>query len=142
MFSDYCGGVVYSTTLNATTGLVNPPTQHSVYAGSTAVNPSVPAYTSGLANTTVSFGEDAYGELYMVSQSTGRIYRFVSTDAGSIPLANPDYDRNGRLTITDIFTFLGDWFGGTTRADFNRDGAISVQDIFDFLSTWFGGCAG
>ena len=142
VFADYCGGVVYSTTLNTGTGLLNNPTSTPVYVGSTAVTPNVPAYTTGLTNNTVSFGEDSYGELYMVSQGTGRIYKFVSTAAGTIPLANADYDRNGVLAVSDIFTYLGDWFSGVTRADYNRDGVLSVQDIFDFLSGWFGGCAG
>ena len=97
----------------------------------------MPAYTTGLTNNTVSFGEDSYGELYMVSQGTGRIYKFVSTAAGTIPLANADYDRNGVLAVSDIFTYLGDWFAGVARADYNRDGVLSVQDIFDFLSGWF-----
>jgi hypothetical protein len=142
VFADYCGGVVYSTTLNAGTGLLNNPSSTPVYVGSTAVTPNVPAYTTGLANNTVSFGEDAYGELYMVSQGTGRIYKFVSTAAGTIPLANPDHDRTGALAVADIFTYLGDWFAGAGRADYNRDATLSVQDIFDFLTGWFGGCAG
>jgi hypothetical protein len=142
LFADYCGGVVYSTTLNSTTGILNSPTAHSVYVGSTGVTPNIPAYTTGLSNNTVSFGEDAYGEMYMVSQGTGRIYKFVSTATGTIPLANPDYDRNGMLSVSDIFSFLGDWFASAPRADFNRVGGISVQDIFDFLNGWFAGCVG
>lgn len=142
VFSDYCLGTVYSTTIDPGTRILNPPTLHAgVYAGSTGVTPNIPAYT-GTTNTTVSFGEDAYGELYLVSQSNARVFKFVPTTTGSIPLANPDYDRNGHLTVQDIFAFLGDWFGGATRADFNRSGSASVQDIFDFLAQWFGGCAG
>ena len=142
VFADYCAGVVFSTTLNGTTGLLNNPTSTSVYVGSTAVTPNVPAYTTGLSNNTVTFGEDAYGELYMVSQGTGRIYKFVATAAGTIPLANPDHDRNGTLAVADIFAFLGEWFGSVARTDYNRVGGISVQDIFDFLAGWFAGCAG
>lgn len=142
VFADYCGGVVYSTTRDGTTGLLNNPTSTPVYVGSTAVTPNVPAYTTGLSNNTVSFGEDAYGELYMVSQGTGRIYKFVSTAVGTIPLANPDHDRNGVLAVSDIFAFLNDWFASVARTDYNRDTTLSVQDIFDFLAGWFGGCAG
>jgi glucose/arabinose dehydrogenase len=142
VFSDYCLGTIYSTTINPATGVLNSPTLHAdVYAGSTDVTPNIPAYT-GTSNTTVSFGEDAYGELYLVSQSNARIYKFVRTAAGSIPLANPDQDRNGVLSVTDIFTFLGDWFNSSIKGDYNRSGAITVQDIFDFLAAWFGGCAG
>jgi hypothetical protein len=140
VFSDYCLGTIYSTTINPATGVLNSPTLHAdVYAGSTDVTPNIPAYT-GTSNTTVSFGEDAYGELYLVSQSNARIYKFVRTAAGSIPLANPDQDRNGVLSVTDIFTFLGDWFNSSIKGDYNRSGAITVQDIFDFLAAWFAGC--
>ena len=141
VWSDYCAGTVYSATLNVGTGLLNTPTLHPVYAGAPTLIPAVPSYT-GTTNTTVSFGEDAYGELYLVSQSNARIYRFVPNAAGTIPLANPDYNRNGMLSVGDIFDFLADWFAGVPRADFNRVGGIAVQDIFDFLGGWFGGCAG
>jgi hypothetical protein len=59
-----------------------------------------------------------------------------------IPLANPDYDRNGTLAVADIFAYLNGWFAGASDTDFNRDGAVGVQDIFDFLNHWFMGCAG
>ncbi len=142
MFTDYGTGAIFSTTLNTTTGVLNNPTQWTTaYAGSTAVVPNLAAIAVPAGNA-VSFGQDAYGEVYIVSQGNGRIIKFVSTHVGTIPLANADYDRNGMLAVSDIFNFLADWFASATRADFNRDGALSVQDIFDFLSGWFGGCAG
>jgi hypothetical protein len=142
MFTDYGTGSVYSTTLNTTTGVLNNPTLWSAaYAGSTAVTPNLAAIAVPAGNA-VSFGQDAYGEVYLVSQGNGRIIKFVSTAAGTIPLANPDFDRNGVLSVSDIFNFLGSWFASTPNSDYNRDGVLSVQDIFDFLAGWFGGCAG
>jgi hypothetical protein len=66
----------------------------------------------------------------------------VSTALGTIPLANPDYNRNGGLEIQDIFDYLNGWFAGNTNTDYNRSGGLEVQDIFDFLNGWFGGCLG
>lgn len=63
-----------------------------------------------------------------------------------------DYNNDGRVSVQDIFDFLGAWFGGCFAqggtpcfghtADINGSGTISVQDIFDFLAAWFGGCPG
>lgn len=36
-----------------------------------------------------------------------------------------------------------DWHhAGDLCADHNRDGAVTVQDIFDFLADWFTSCTG
>jgi hypothetical protein len=51
-----------------------------------------------------------------------------------------NFNLSGGLTVSDIFQYLGAWFGGSAGADFNNDGTISIQDIFDFLSAWFSGC--
>ncbi len=142
LFTDYGVGTIFSTTINSATGILNNPTAWTqFYAGSTAVTPNLPVVASAAGNA-VSFGQDAYGEVYLVSQGQGNILKFVSTHAGTIPLANPDYNRNGVLSTTDIFDFLTDWFASGARADFNRDGTLSVQDIFDFLASWFNGCVG
>lgn len=139
VFVDYCGGVVFSATINPSTGLLNPPTQWSVYTGSTAVQPNVPAYT--LTTTAmVSFGEDAYGELYMCDQRNNRVFRFVPATTGAVPLAHPDFDRNGSVTIGDIFAFLNAWFAADPKSDFDRVAPITTSDIFTFLNAWFRGC--
>lgn len=139
VFTDYCAGVVYSTTLNTTTGFLNAPTQWSVYVGSTVVVPNVPSYTT-TTTAMVSFGEDAYGELYMVDQRSNRIFRFVPTTAGFIPLSNPDFDRNGVVNITDVFGYLNAWFASDIATDFDRSTAVDTGDIFSFLNAWFRGC--
>jgi len=56
------------------------------------------------------------------------------------PLCAVDIDGNDAVTVNDLFTFLGRYFGGCTVADFNQSGGISVQDIFDFLAAYFLGC--
>ncbi|HMN39894.1 MAG TPA: PQQ-dependent sugar dehydrogenase [Phycisphaerales bacterium] len=141
VFTDYCQSTVYSTSINPGTGLLNQPTSWSgVFGGSTAGTPNVPAAPA--SGGCVSFGEDAYGEMYMVIQSPANIYKFVPTASGTIPLANPDYNRNGSLEVQDIFDFLNGWIVASSQADFNRSGSLEVQDIFDYLNGWFGGCAG
>lgn len=52
-----------------------------------------------------------------------------------------DVDRDGAVTVPDIFSFLGLWFAGDPRADIDGDAGIGVPDIFSYLSLWFAGCA-
>jgi glucose/arabinose dehydrogenase len=141
LFTDYCATTLYSTTINTGTGLLNQPVSWSgAFGGSTAVTPNVPAAATNTG--CVSFGEDAYGEMYMVIQAPANILKLVSTAAGTIPLANPDFNRDGTLAVQDIFDFLNAWFGGLTTSNYNRSAGLEVQDIFDFLNGWFGGCIG
>jgi probable HAF family extracellular repeat protein len=52
-----------------------------------------------------------------------------------------DVDRDGGITVPDIFEFLRLWFAGAAAADFDGNGTIAVPDIFAYLSAWFAGCA-
>lgn len=51
-----------------------------------------------------------------------------------------DHDGDGVRAVTDIFSFLSDWFAQNAAGDADGDGANTVPDIFEFLASWFGGC--
>jgi probable HAF family extracellular repeat protein len=51
-----------------------------------------------------------------------------------------DFDRNGVLSVLDIFEYLNAWFAGDPQANTLRTGTLSIQDIFEFLMRWFAGC--
>lgn len=51
-----------------------------------------------------------------------------------------DFDRNGLITLQDIFDYLTAWFANTPAADFNTIGGTTLEDLFDFLSAWFAPC--
>jgi hypothetical protein len=51
-----------------------------------------------------------------------------------------DFNRDGLISVQDLFDLLAGYFAGEPEADFNLSGTASVQDIFDFLSAWFSGC--
>lgn len=53
-----------------------------------------------------------------------------------------DVNRDGALSVQDVFDFLGLWFGGDPRADMTFDALVSIQDVFEFLTQWFAGCEG
>ena len=48
-----------------------------------------------------------------------------------------DVDNSGSVTIQDIFTFLGFFFGNSPAADFDHSGSISIQDVFSFIGCFF-----
>ena len=61
--------------------------------------------------------------------------------ANLVPQLCPaDFNRDGTLGVTDIFSFLSAWFAMADGSDFNGDCVTNVQDIFDFLGAWFAGC--
>lgn len=49
-----------------------------------------------------------------------------------------DFDDDGTVAVSDIFSFLGAWFAGD--GDIDLSGTSTVPDIFAFLSRWFEGC--
>lgn len=53
-----------------------------------------------------------------------------------------DVDFSGGGTAQDIFAFLQLYFTNDLRADFDRNGVLSVNDVFLFLESWFGTCQG
>lgn len=53
-----------------------------------------------------------------------------------------DANRDGAVTVQDVFDYLTLWFAAAPRADVNFDAAVSVQDVFEFLAQWFQGCEG
>lgn len=53
---------------------------------------------------------------------------------------SPDHNRDGVLSVQDIFEFLALYFSASPSADSNGSGTLTVQDIFDFLGAYFAGC--
>lgn len=77
---------------------------------------------TGAINTPVSFGEDAFGNLYIVSRG-GRIFR-IETDA----LAPGDYNADGKIDAADFAAWREDYGAAESLADGNNDGAVDAID--------------
>jgi hypothetical protein len=58
----------------------------------------------------------------------------------TVEICRADFDLNGSLAPSDIFSFLSAYFAGDPAADFNNDGVRTPQDIFSFLNAYFRGC--
>lgn len=58
----------------------------------------------------------------------------------SVRVCLNDINRDGSVTVQDIFDYLQAYFSNNLTADVSNDGLLSVQDIFDFLTLYFAGC--
>jgi hypothetical protein len=56
------------------------------------------------------------------------------------PACPIDFNRDGVVSVQDIFDFLTAWNNGDAVSDFNQENGITVQDIYDFLFAWTLGC--
>lgn len=79
----------------------------------------------------------------------GRYDLAVTTDCGTVftgaadlrvDFCPGDFNRDGNVSVGDLFDYLTAYFAQDFTADFNFDGVIAVQDIFDFLGVWFTPC--
>lgn len=67
------------------------------------------------------------------------VWTNVAADqAITIPVCVADFNQDGAVSVSDIFTFLGAWFAGS--GDVDLSGTSTVPDIFAFLVRWFAGC--
>lgn len=77
---------------------------------------------NGQINTPVSFGEDAVGNLYIVTRGGG-IYR-IETDA----LSPGDFDGDGQISAADYRIWRAEYDSQESLADGNGDGIVDAAD--------------
>ena len=83
---------------------------------------------------------------FVVTTASGGTFRLDASDTGIDVPPDPcvmgscpcDVDGDGEAFITDLLTFLSQWFGGTPGADFDGDGTVTIQDLLEYLVCWFG----
>lgn len=51
-----------------------------------------------------------------------------------------DFNRDGDVSVQDLFDFLAAYFAGDLAADLTRNDALSVEDLFTFLREYFTPC--
>lgn len=136
-FADYCGNQIYSFRVAA----------GAVEAGSFQERTTELAPGGGRTIVSItSFGEDAFGELYICDQNGGEVFKIVPR-----MLVGPDCNNNGRRDACDILA------GSSTDnnhngvpdecdpapcpADLNGDGSVGAADLAILLGSWGGGGA-
>ncbi|MCW5757890.1 MAG: PQQ-dependent sugar dehydrogenase [Phycisphaeraceae bacterium] len=88
----------------------------------------------------ISFGRDADGELYVLSQG-GTIRKVVPVAPGTGRCPCPaDLDGDGDLTIFDFLEFQNLFSMGDMRADFDGDGELTLFDFLEFQNQFALGC--
>ncbi len=157
-FADYCSGRIWSFRYNGTT-ITN------FTDRTTELDPPGSQVISNIP----SFGEDAYGEIYILDQSGGEVFKIVPAAA-----QGPDCNNNGRRDACDIldgtsqdlrgngipdececlgdldgdgfitgddFTLFVTWFEtGDPRADMDGDGFLTGDDFTLYVSYFEAGC--
>jgi len=127
-FGDYCTGEIWSLEYNGSVV--------SNFQDRTAE--LAPTGTS--IDQVSSFGEDAFGEIYIVDYSDGEIYKIVPDGVPSACFLCGDVNSDGVVNIFDI-TFLISYLylGGpapadSNSADVNNDGMVNIFDITGLIS--------
>lgn len=111
-FGDFCTGEIWSLRSDGT----------SVSAFTDRTGALAPA--GGSSFDLVAFGEDASGELYIVLQDSGELWKIVP-DAVPAALTLYDYDNDGVVTIGDLRASLACVTGPVTLLD------ACLCDVFD-----------
>jgi len=61
-------------------------------------------------------------------------------DDATTPCCKADFNRNGMISVQDLFDFLTAYFGNAIAADASGNSMVELQDIFDYLAAYFAGC--
>lgn len=127
-YADFCTNQIWSFTYDPVGGLTQLTNRTAQLAPG-----------GGLSITSVSsFGEDAYGEMYICDLNGGEVFKIVPTGAPT-----PDCNANGRRDACDILAGVSeDWNEDGVPdecqclADCEEDGDLDVFDYLCFQSAW------
>ena len=140
-FTDYCSPEIHTMRWSPTAGVTD--------VVDRTVQMTPPVGTS--IDNVVSFGEDARGEIYIVDQTGGDIFKVIP-GAGSTgpdcdqngspdPCGKLDFNNDGNVEPEDVdayFSVLGEGpcIGGPScdSLDFNQDGNIEPEDVDAYFS--------
>ena len=64
----------------------------------------------------------------------------VCTPSPCPPQCPPDFNRDGFLTIDDLFLYINAYFTGLPAADFNGVNGVTIDDLFLYINAYFVGC--
>ncbi len=123
-FADFCSARIWSMTYNGTT-IENFTNRTSDLAPGGGLGISAIA----------SFGEDANGEIYIVDQNGGEVFKIVPEGA-----TIADWNGDNELNFFDVAGFLDAFSAQDARADINGDGQFDFFDVQQFLEIFSTAC--
>ena len=90
----------------------------------------------------VAFGEDALGELYVVDQQDGHIFKIVAADGSNACPKDcaADCDGNGELNVLDFVCFQNEWQAQNPAGDCDDNGAFNILDFVCYQGLFQQGC--
>jgi glucose/arabinose dehydrogenase len=118
-FADYCSARIWSFVW---TGVKDPPITDRTAELAPGGGFSIASITS--------FGEDWYGEMYIVDQNGGEVFKIVPSCPG-------DLNGDGKTTQEDLGTLLADYLLGDA-GDLDCDGTTGQSDLGTILAAY--GC--
>ena len=86
-----------------------------------------------------SFGTDANGEVYILDQNGGELFKIVNADGNESCFSYPVGDINQDCVVDgmDLAQVLATWnFVGDSDTDLDGDGVVGGQDLAFVLANW------
>ena len=128
-FADYATGNIWSFVYNGTGG-------YTGYQNRNELETSLEGY--GVDNI-ASFGKDANGEVYIVDQNGGEIFKIIkaSGDAPCFDYPIGDINQDCLVNGQDLAQVLANWNSTShPNIDLNDDGVVNGSDLSFILSYW------
>ncbi len=90
-----------------------------------------------IMNSTMSFGQDAYGDLYMTDDSGGEVFK-ISLRPAQCVAGNYDVNGDGQVDIIDVQLVAADFMRPDYVPDYdvNCTGAVDTTDITLVAAAW------
>ena len=85
-----------------------------------------------------SFGEDFYGEIYIIDQSGGEVFKIIPAEGETDCTPPLVGDVNGDCTVdgSDLALVLGFWGSSDGNADVDGSGTVGGEDLTLVLGSW------
>ena len=128
-FADYGSGNIWSFRLGGSTG-------YNSFANRNELETSLEGF--GVDNIP-SFGTDANGEVYILDQNGGELFKIVNADGNESCFSYPVGDINQDCVVDgmDLAQVLATWnFVGDSDTDLDGDGVVGGQDLAFVLANW------
>ena len=132
-FGDYGSGNIWSLRYDGSGG-------YNSYTNRNELETSLEGF--GVDNIP-SFGTDAQGEVYILDQFGGELFKIVNADGSASCITYPVGDINQDCDVNgqDLAEVLARWgFQGDSDADVDGDGSIGGTDLAFVLANWGSNC--
>ena len=132
-FADYGSGNIWSLRYNGSGG-------YNSYTNRNELETSIEGF--GVDNIP-SFGTDANGEVYILDQNGGELFKIINASGDNSCVTYPIGDINQDCVVDgqDLAQVLASWnFTGDSESDLDGDGVVGGTDLAFVLANWRSKC--